>query len=443
MKLLPLVALAVFAEDWPRFRGPNGTGINDRHPLPIRLENPHWKAAVPEGLSSPAVLGDRIYLTASSGEELLTLALNKSTGKEVWRAAIRRPRAETLHKLNHPAAASVAADAANVVAFFTDFGLIAYNAQGKERWRVPMGPFNNIYGMGASPILAGDRVILICDQSAGSFAAAYSIRNGEQLWRTPRKEALSGHSTPVLYRDWILAPGSFTMDAYNVRTGKIAWAVDGLPSEMKSVPVIDGSMVYVHGFNTPENDAGKLLTIGPFAQYDADGDGRIDRQEAPEGSARRNFEYIDLNGDKFMDAAEWEQYRKTMRAENALLAYEIGGGLKWRFSRSIPQLPSPLVYRSVVYMLNESGVLTTLDAATGKLHKQARLRGQADRYYASPVAGDGKIYIASHTGQVTVLKAGPEQEILFSANLDSEILATPALAGGRVLIRTKSSLLSF
>jgi len=297
--------------------------------------------------------------------------------------------------------------------------------------------------MGASPILAGDRVILICDQSAGSFAAAYSIRNGEQLWRTPRKEALSGHSTPVLYRDWILAPGSFTMDAYNVRTGKIAWAVDGLPSEMKSVPVIDGSMVYVHGFNTPENDAGKLLTIGPFAQYDADGDGRIDRQEAPEGSARRNFEYIDLNGDKFMDAAEWEQYRKTMRAENALLAYEIGGGLKWRFSRSIPQLPSPLVYRSVVYMLNESGVLTTLDAATGKLHKQARLRGQADRYYASPVAGDGKIYIASHTGQVTVLKAGPEQEILFSANLDSEILATPALAGGRVLIRTKSSLLSF
>jgi outer membrane protein assembly factor BamB len=232
------------------------------------------------------------------------------------------------------------------------------------------------------------------------------------------------------------------MEAYDARTGKVAWSVEGLPSEIKSVPVIAGNMIYIHGFNTPENDAGKLMKIGAFGEFDTNKDGKIVKDEASP-HARRGFEYIALNRDGVLDPAEWEQYRRTMQSENALLAYEIGGGLKWRFSRSIPQLPSPLVYRGVLYMLNEGGVLTTLDAATGKLHRQARVRGEADQYYASPVAGDGKIYIASHTGQVLVLKAGPEQELLFSAKLDDAILATPALVGGRVLIRTRNALYAF
>lgn len=442
MRRILLAVMLVQAEDWPRFRGPNGAGVNDAHPLPAKLDKPVWRVDLTPGLSSPVTFGDRIYLTAFEDEKLLTIALDRGTGKIVWRSAIDRPRKETLHKLNHPAAASVAVDGANIVAFFTDFGLIAYDLRGRERWRVPMGPFNNIYGMGASPVIVGDRVILICDQSKDSFAAAYALSNGEQIWRTPRKEALSGHSTPIVHNNWVIAPASFVMEAYDARTGKVAWSVDGLPSEMKSVPVIAGNMVYIHGFNTPENDAGKLIKIGPFAEFDANKDGKITKEEAPQ-HAKRIFEYIDLNSDGSMDSNEWEQYRRTMQAENALLAYEIGGGLKWRFLRSIPQLPSPLVYRGVLYMLNEGGVLTTLDAATGKLHKQARVRGEADQYYASPVAGDGKIYIVSHTGQVIVLKAGPEQELLFSANLDDPILATPALVGGRVLVRTKNALYAF
>lgn len=442
MKWLLLAAAILQAEDWPRFRGPNGSGINDAHALPASLDKPAWRVALPPGLSSPVTFGDRIYLTAFEGEKLLTIAIDRATGKMIWRSAVDRPRKETLHKLNHPAAASVAADGAHIVSFFTDFGLIAYDPRGHEMWRVPMGPFNNIYGMGASPVIVGDRVVLICDQSKDSFAAAYALSNGEQLWRTPRKEALSGHSTPIVHNNWVIAPASFVMEAYDARTGKVAWSVDGLPSEMKSVPVIAGNMIYIHGFNTPENDAGKLIKIGAFAEYDANKDGKVTKEEALP-HAKRIFEYIDLNSDGFMDPNEWEQYRRTMQAENALLAYEIGGGLKWRFGRSIPQLPSPLVYRGVLYMLNEGGVLTTLDAVTGKLHKQARVRGEADQYYASPVAGDGKIYIVSHTGQVIVLKAGPEQELLFSANLDDPILATPALVGGRVLVRTRNALYSF
>ncbi len=450
MRLLCLLAFALAvagASDWPQFRGPNGSGIAaGDHPYPTHFHT-LWKAAIPDGLSSPVVVGSRVLLTGLDGPRFALLALDRSSGRELWRRHLPRPRAEKLHKLNHAASPSVVSDGQSIVAFFPDFGLAAFSLDGRELWRTPLGPFKNIYGMGVSPILANGRVILIVDQSQGSYAAAFSLRNGEQLWRTPRAEALSGHSTPILHGNWILAPGSLRMEAYDVANGRPAWAVDGLPSEMKSTPVLHGDLVLVHGFNTPENDAGRLLKIPSFQaalrDFDKNADGRLSRAEAPLPHAAANFAYLDLDADGLLDLAEWDQYIKTMRAENALLAYRIGGGLVWKFLRSIPQLPSPLVYRGVVYMINEGGVLTTLDAATGRLHKQARLRGQADKYYSSPVAADGKIYIASHTGTVSVLRAGPDQELLATHAVDDEILATPALAGGRVFLRTRDAVYCF
>lgn len=441
--LLALVPALAFSADWPQFRGPNGAGVAvDGAAFPAAFQTV-WKAAVPAGLSSPVVIGPRVFITGLEGERFVLAALDRASGRLLWQRFVPRARAEKLHKLNHSASPSVVSDGQSVVAFFPGFGLAAYSVTGDERWRTPLGPFNNVYGMGVSPVIADGRVVLIVDQNAGSYAAAFDLRNGEQLWRTPRKEALSGHSTPVVHGKWILAPGSLRMEAYEIATGRVAWAVDGLPSEMKSVPVVNGDLVFVHGFNTPENDAGKLLTIPPFPEalrgFDKNGDGRLSKAEAPSTHAARNFEYLDLDASGTLDAAEWDQYIRTMRAENALLAYKIGGGLAWKFQRSIPQLPSPLVYRGVLYMINEGGVLTTLDAATGKLHKQARLRGEADRYYASPVAADGKVYIASHTGTVSVLRAGPEQELLAVNQVEEEILATPALVDGRVLIRTKEA----
>jgi outer membrane protein assembly factor BamB len=341
----------------------------------------------------------------------------------------------------------VACDGKNVVAFFPDFGLAAYTVQGKELWRTPMGPFNNAYGMGVSPVIAEGRVVLIVDQAKGSYAAAFDLKNGEQVWKVARKEALSGHSTPVVHGKWVMAPGSFRMEAYEIATGKVAWGVDGLPAEMKSVPVVAGDLVLVHGYNSPENDAGKLISIPPFSEalkgFDKDGDRKLSKEESPSRHATSLWIYLDLDGDGKLDEGEWDQYIRSMRAENALLAYKIGGGLVWKFLRSIPQLPSPLVYRGVLYMINEGGVLTTLDPATGKLHKQARLRGEADKYYSSPVAADGKVYITSHTGKVSVLKAGAEQELLAVNDVEDEVLATPALVDGRVLIRTKEAVICY
>jgi outer membrane protein assembly factor BamB len=138
-----------------------------------------------------------------------------------------------------------------------------------------------------------------------------------------------------------------------------------------------------------------------------------------------------------------------MAAENGLYAFQMGSRgdatskLVWKYQRSVPQLPSLVVYRDVVYMLNDKGVLTTLDAGTGQMLHQERVRGLSDNYYASPVAGDGKIFLASHNGVIAVLRAGGEQELLAANALDEEIFATPAIAGGQLFVRTVAALYCF
>ena len=448
---MKLALILLYAATWDRFRGPNGSGILETD-LPSEFgpqKNLVWKSELPAGLSSPVLTEKHIFLTAADKAELITLCLDRLTGRILWRRAVPSTRTEKLHQLNHASAASVAISANRVVSFFGDFGLIAYDHDGGERWRLPLGPFTNLYGVGASPIVAQGKLILVCDQSSDSFIAAFDIASGQQLWRAPRPEALSGHSTPVVHGGLIIAPGSFRMDAYDIATGRVAWTAEGLPSEMKSAPLIDGSTLYLHGFNTPDNDPGKILKIPTFAEalatHDANKDGLIAKSEAPP-HGQRIFEFIDLDSNGTMNESEWSQYRRTMQAENALLAYDISGPrpvLKWKFQRSIPQLPSPLVYRGVVYLINESGVLTTLDAASGRLHKQARLRGTADRYYASPIAAGGKVFIASHAGVVSVVEAGPDQKLLSTADFGEEILATPALAPGRLYLRTRGALWCF
>src|SRR3990172_7420633 len=139
-----------------------------------------------------------------------------------------------------------------------------------------------------------------------------------------------------------------------------------------------------------------------------------------------------------------------MTGENSLLSIHAGGAgdmtakaVQWKYQRSISQLPSTLVYRGVIYMITEGGILTTLDPATGKPHKQGRLGGAAGKYYASPVAADGKVFFVSLSGAVTIMKAGPDQEILSVNPLDDECYATPAIADGRLYVRTRGILYCF
>lgn len=457
-----LLAAAVPTDDWPRFRGPNGGGLQETGALPKVLgatRNVLWKTALPPGYSSPIVSGDLIFVTAYEGTKLLTIALDRASGREVWRRESPRDREEKVDRRNGPASPTPVADGRNVYVFFADYGLVSYTFAGEERWRTPLGPFNNIYGMGASPILAGDMVVLVCDQNRGSFAAGFRRSDGREVWRQARPEALSGHSTPIVYDPpggplQVVAPGSFRMDSYAVATGEIVSFVNGLPGEMKSGPVLVGETVFINGFSSPDNDAGRQVPVLPFAEvlakHDADKNGRISPAETPDERTKKYFVFIDLDEDGAADEAEWRIWSIGSASENGMLAFRAGGrgnqtgqGLRWRYSRSVPQLPTTLVYRGVVYMINDGGILTTLDADTGHVRKQARLRGAVDNYYASPVGGDGKVYIVSQSGVVAVLDATRDQEVVSTGELDDEVYATPAIAGGRIFIRTRGALYCF
>lgn len=460
--LAAIVLIGARGSDWDRFRGPNGSGVNESQGLPVEFgidKNMRWRVALPPGHSSPILVGDRIFLTAFDGDKLLTISLDRASGKILWKREAPHERKEAIDNRNSPASPSPASDGKNIYVFFGDYGLISYGFDGNERWHVPLGPFTNVYGMGASPVVVDDKVVLVCDQSKDSFIAAFGLADGKLRWKTARPEALSGHSTPGIIKDadgksLIVAPASFRMDVYSAAAGESVWFMHGLASEMKSVPVIDGDTIYINGYNTPENDPGKQVAIAPFEEvlkkYDANGDGKISKDEAPDQRTKTYFPYIDLNKDGVMDAAEWRMYAATMAATNSLMAVKAGShgdatttAVEWKFHKSIPQLPSVVLYRGVIYMINDGGVLTTLDAKTGAVFKQARLRGASDRYFASPVAADGKIYIAANSGVVAVLKAGGDQELLAANKLGEDIFATPAIADGRIYVRTVSFLYCF
>jgi len=203
-------------EGWSRFRGPNGSGISTSTHLPTEFgpdQNVIWKTELPFGHSSPALTRERIFVTAARGEKLVTICLDRGTGRIVWERDAPRTRTEKLDSRNGPAGPTPVTDGTNVYVFFADFGLISYDMSGRERWRLPLGPFNNLYGMGASPVLVADLVVLPCDQNTDSFIVAVGQRDGRVRWRTPRPEAHSGHSTPILYTPaggatQIIVPGS-------------------------------------------------------------------------------------------------------------------------------------------------------------------------------------------------------------------------------------------
>lgn len=458
-----LLAAAASPGEWARFRGPNGSGVAEVTGLPVEFgptRNVIWKADQPPGFSSPIIYGNRIFLTGIRDGRLLCLAIDRTTGTVLWEREAPRDRREKLDQRNHPAAPSAAADGEHVYFFFADYGLLAYDVDGKELWRKPLGPFNNIYGMGASPIVVDDVVVLNCDQSIGSFIAAFDKLTGRERWRTPRVEARSGHSTPVIYtpsggRPQIVVPGSFLLSAYDPRDGKRLWWVGGLSFELKSTPVISGDTLYINGFGSPENQPGSMIAVMPtnevFATRDVNKDGKLTADELPTAHARDSLPFFDLNGDKMIDRAEWDYYKAAMESENGMLAIKLGGSgdmtataVRWRYQRGIPQLPSPLLYGQALYMVNDAGGLVTiLNPDTGALILQGRLKIPSDRFYASPVAGDGKIYIASESGKVLVLPPGGGLDALAINDLQENIYATPALVDRRIYIRTLNSLYCF
>ncbi|HYI93758.1 MAG TPA: PQQ-binding-like beta-propeller repeat protein [Bryobacteraceae bacterium] len=458
MLLYSLLALALLGADWPQFRGPNASGLCNCGPFPTEFgpqKNVLWKTALPVGNSSPVLVGDRLFLTASEGEDLITMCLNRSTGKVQWRRSIRAARRETQHTLNHPAAPTAVTDGKSVFVFFADFGLIAYDLEGKQRWQLPLGPFNSLHGVAASPIYADGRVILVCDQDTDAYIMAVDANSGKVVWKTPR-EVSNGYSTPIVYRPahgatQIIAPGSYQLTAYSIVDGKPVWYVRGLTCQPKSAPTIAGDIVYFNGW-TPGNDTGQQVELPAFAEVVASADGnhdaKLSQAELPQPwQPTGTWRAVDLDRDGVLNEREWTLFRSRRSSRNSILAVKLGGSgdvtnthVLWRFEKSLPDVPAPLVYNDVVFLVRSGGIATTLDAQTGKVLKQARLTGALEDYYSSPVGVDGKVYIASEHGKVVVLRAAGDWEILAINEFDSDIYATPAMSEGRMYIRTRNAL---
>ena len=457
-----LAAQSVFAQ-WQQFRGPNGTGIAAASELPLEFgpqKNVIWKTSMPEGHSSPVLAQDRVFLTGFQPDKLITVCADLRTGKVFWQREIPRSRTDRLQKPNNPASPSPVTDGSNVYVFFQDFGLISYTGDGKERWRIPLGPFNSFYGMAASPILVGDTLVLPCDQDTNSFMIAVLKDTGKIRWRIERPEVVSGYSTPVVYRPkdgppQIIVPESFQLTSYSLEDGKKVWWVHGLACEMKSIAAIGPDVLYINGWGFPQNQPGKQIKVPPFedglAKFDADKDGRISVAEvAGDRMMKNTFEVFDADRNGNLDAKEWKLYQAMMAAENGLLAIRLGGrgdmtqqSILWKYQKPVPQVPSTLLYQGVLYMVNDSGILLSFNPATGEVFKQDRLKGAIDKYFASPVAADGRVYLISQAGNVSVVKADPQWEILAVNDMDDEVFATPAFADGRIYIRTRSALYCF
>ncbi len=458
-------ASAARSEDWTRFRGPNGSGVSSETGIPADFgpeKNVVWKTPLPDGLSSPVFSRESIFVTGFDGDKLYTIAMDRKTGQVRWQREIVRGRVGPLREPNTPASPSPVTDGENVYSFFQDLGLISYGPDGNERWRLPLGPFNNPFGIGSSPVLADGRIIQVLDGETDSFMLAVDKDTGKTLWRVERPDVARSYSTPALWQpadgsdQQVIVPGSYELCAYSVATGAKIWWVSSLTWQLKPTPVIDGDTVYVLGW-AGGADFGQQDEIPTYEetlkQYDTDGDGKLSKSEAAGPIDERTLQAwveLDLDHDDFLGPRDWKAYRLKRSVVNSMQAIRLGGkgdmtktAVKWKYYKSLPNVPSPLLYGGLLYMVKDGGIVTALDAETGEVRKQGRLRASMDRYFSSPVAADGKIFMASEPGVVSVIQAGPDWEAIQANDMGEEVRATPVILDGRIYLRTKSALYCF
>jgi outer membrane protein assembly factor BamB len=403
---------------WPQFRGPGSSGLGEGTP-PVHFgpdQNVLWKTPVGAGLSSPIVWESRVFLTEfdRATKQFATLAIDRRTGKVLWRRTVTAPQIEDVHQISSPAGATPVTDGERVYVYFGSYGLVSYDLNGTPKWARPLPNPENPYGAVASPIVAGDLLVLN-HQGKEAYLLAVDRRDGRTVWKTDRSKFQYGWSTPVHWRqdgrdEIIVLGGDFKPNqrlmAYNLSDGAERWWVGGLPPCGKSTPVIGGGLLF---FAAPD------IIMEPVAE-----------QRNPERAAQ-------------------------LYANNAarIVAVRPGGtgevsetNIAWSERKGVPGVPSPLYYNDRLYTFQNGGIVHSRVAKTGELLYAGRL-GAPGYYYSSPVAADKKIYIASADGVVVVLDAGDELKILARNTLDSGILATPAVIGGNLYVRTDRYLYAF
>jgi outer membrane protein assembly factor BamB len=443
------------AQDWSRFRGPNGTGIVPDAGYPTEFgpdRHLKWRTAVRPGKSSPVLTRRHVFLTAFDKGALYTQCFDRETGRLVWERSETPARREDAHVLNEPAAATPVTDGDNVYVFFRDFGVVSYDATGTVRWRKPMGPFLNRMGAVGSPIIAGSSLILVLDQIEGSNIVALSLAKGEVQWQVARQE-FDAWTTPALYAPagqpaQIVTASSGAFAGHAVDSGARLWSHAGMAPAMVASPVVTGDTVVGFGYGY---DGVPAFADG-LKRSDKDGDGRISVEECGDSAWLIGIAKRWGNRDGFIVETEWVEAHAQVVAPSSLVAVTLERDAAgrtsarelWRYEKSfVAVVPSPLVLDGLVYTIKNGGILTVLSATTGEVVRTARVGTAPAQYSASPVATGGRIYFANEDGLVAVVRAGKDWEVVAANDLGEPIFATPALSDGRIYVRGQQSLFSF
>ena len=471
---LPSIVAGQSAE-WPQFRGPNASGIAEPGAAPPSefglSKRLLWKRSLPVGHSSPAVWNDRIFLTAFEPDvkKLELICVSAKTGEILWRQATPATEIEETHVVSNPATATPALDNERVYTYFSSYGVMAFDHLGKARWTLPLAMPKTHHGSGASPILAGDLLIINHDAMQGGYLLAVNRRTGKEAWRQPypvQRGRVESYSTPVVWHDQLVLHRAGVIEGYQASSGKRLWSLAANTSGA-STPVVSDDILYLATWNVlgEEDQRSSLPDWASLLKlYDKNGDGAISDAEfpsklkfttRPELDAVPNsqnyvaFRNIDRNRDGVLQESEWSEFRARITStteDHGLLAIRPQGDtatVLWRENSSIPEVPSPLLYQGRLFLVRNGGIVTCLDASTGKVVFRSRPRAPG-AYYASPIAADGRIYLASSEGAVTVISAVEDSLVVVARNqLGEDIVATPAIAGDTIYVRTLRTLYAF
>jgi outer membrane protein assembly factor BamB len=433
---------AVWGQEWAGFRGPGGTGVADEKALPLEWgadKNVAWKAKAPgTGWSSPIVWGDKVFITAASSDQdrrprvggggrggpggpgrdgfgpgggppnatyrWEVFCLDRGTGKVLWKelALEGRPRIPK-QASNTYATETPVTDGERVYAYFGMTGVFCYDLSGKLLWKKDLGAYATDAGHGtaSSPALDRHRLFLQIDNEEKSFLVALDGRTGEELWRAARDER-TNYSSPVVWKNKVrtelVAAGSNKVRSYDPATGKVLWELGVGGGRCPASPVGDDERLYVGGGRGDGRG-------GPGGGFGGGGGGLFAVRAGTSGDATLK------RGDTSNTGVEWSQSRASLDG------------------------PSPLAYKGQIYVLGQgAGFLSCFDARTGKQVYRERLPN-ARGFWASPCAGDGKVFCLDTTGTTYVVQAGPEFKLLSQNRIADELWASPAVAGGSLILR--------
>ncbi|MDX1946470.1 MAG: PQQ-binding-like beta-propeller repeat protein [Pirellulaceae bacterium] len=378
---------------WPRFRGPTGQGIapdSERFAWPTEWtteKNIVWKTELPgDGNSSPVIWNDQLFLTTSGaeGSRRAVHALDLASGKLLWSSEVPAHQVEPqVRDKNGFASSTPVVDGERIISYFGAGGLLCHDLAGKLLWHYSTPDFNSMWGSAASPLLYENLVILVHDQNRGnSLCVALDKATGKLVWSRPRAKAM-GWCTPVVVRigerNELVYAGGETLKGYDPRTGEELWTLDGPTKEV--VPTV---------------------VIGPELIYSASGRQGPTLGVRPGGRGNVNDTHV-----------------------------------AWRAVRGGPHVPSPVLFGGRLYVINDFGIASCLDAQSGELVYQDRLR---DKFSASGIEAGGKLYFGSESGLIYVVEPGDKLTVVATNDLKEPILASPAALGGRLYVRAGKTL---